>query len=103
MNEEIKQHITKFNQSKGWGTTEQDLINTITDSKAIWEGDEDEHRWWTNFLKVIDINGMYIGFWWAKTTGDDSPEDKGWEFDPSTICRVVAKEVKTIVYEPVKE
>ena len=48
---------------------------------------------------VVEIDGMLIGFDDANTTGDKSPSDFGWEFDPSSICEVVAKEVVTTVYE----
>lgn len=47
---------------------------------------------------VVEVDGMLIGFDGATTTGDDSPSDKGWEFNPSSICEVQAKEVTTTVY-----
>jgi hypothetical protein len=45
---------------------------------------------------------MLVGFIDGKTTGDDSAEEKGWEFDPSTICEVEAHEKTITVYEQKK-
>jgi hypothetical protein len=101
----IKQHVSEYNRSKGWGTEDSDLIATITDSYEIWDDPNvDSHRWWDNFFRVVDVNGMKIGFLWASTTGDDSAKDKGWEFDPSTICEVEEKTETRVIttYVPKK-
>ena len=100
MNVNIKQHVAEFLARQGDDATDESIIETIRAAKAVWSGDEDERRWWTDCLTVVEVDGMLIGFGDAITTGDDSPEDKGWEFDPNTICEVAA-ETKTItIYRP---
>jgi hypothetical protein len=101
MNAKIREHVAAYNAANGFETTDEEIIATIREADRVWRGDESERRWWTDCLTVVEVDGMLIGFGDAITTGDDSPRDVGWEFDPSTICEVVAKEVVTTVYEPV--
>ena len=98
MNQKIRDHVAKYNNSNGWGSSNDDIVFSIREGgKAIWEGHHKRRRWWVDFFRVIDIDGMKIGFWDAETTGDDSASDKGWEFDPKTICEVVEKtEIVTV-------
>ena len=99
MNEKIRSHVAKYNTEKGWEATDESIVETIIEGKHVWSGHESSRRWWTDCFTVVEIDGMLIGFDDAKTTGDDSPRDKGWEFDPSSICEVRTKEVTTTVYE----
>lgn len=99
MNAKIRAHVAQFNERMGFGTSEDDIIDTIRESCVEWSGDEAERRWWTERFTVVNVDGMMIGFDDATTTGDDSPSDKGWEFDPSTICEVSPREVTITVYD----
>jgi len=85
MNEKIKNHLIKYNQSNGWGVDDETLIETLTDSRVIYEEEIDERRWWTEYTQVVEIDGMFIGFEMAKTTGDRSTFDVGWEFSEDSI------------------
>jgi hypothetical protein len=66
-----------------------------------------ERRWWEDLFIVVEIDGMLIGFNGAKTTGDESPYEKGWEFDINTVGEVekIEKLVKQVEYylKPIKE
>lgn len=101
MNEKIREHVKKYNEGQGYGTTDEDIIETIRDSKTVWIGDVDSHRHWDENFTVVEVDGMLIGFNGAQTTGDESPEDKGWEFDPESICEVKAEQVTTTTYKRV--
>ena len=85
MNEKIKNHLVKYAQSKGYGTDDATLIEILTDSRAIGKQDEDEHRWWVEYTQFVEVDGMIIGFANARSTGDMSARESGWEFDPSSI------------------
>lgn len=98
MNATIREHVIKYLEKHGEQTTDDDIVEAITDSAEVWIGDADRHRWWDNHFKVVNVDGMLIGFDWATTTGDDSASDKGWEFDPSSICEVEEKQVTTTIY-----
>jgi hypothetical protein len=45
MNEKIREHVKDYNRKKGFGTTDQDVIDEIRYGKIIWAGNESEHRW----------------------------------------------------------
>lgn len=102
MNQKIKEHVTKYAEMKGYQCkTEDDIIRLIRDSDAVWEGNFDKHRHWQLCLTVVEIDGMLIGFENAKTTGDESAEDKGWVFDPKSICEVKAETKTVTIYNRV--
>ena len=93
MNAKIKAHLTKYYQSKGWGNSplETELIDVLKEANSVWRGEEEEHRWWISYQCVVEIDGMFIGFIDARTTGDENAYDKGFEVDDNTICEMEAK------------
>lgn len=105
MNDKIRQHVAAYCASKGYPTDDETIARIIQDRDTIWESRRDSRRWWDDVFCVVSINGLEIGFMGARTTGDDSPRDRGWEFDPRTICEV-EKHTETVVkttYRPKKE
>jgi hypothetical protein len=100
MNEKIKQHIIAYNKEKGDDTTDECLIEAISESDVIYSERLGSRRWWNDVFRVCNINGMNIGYVWAETTGDSNPDEVGWEFDPSSICEVVEKIITNTIYEP---
>ena len=98
INEKIRAHVSKFNKSKGYGTADKDIIETLKERDFIWQGEFDSRRHWEERFTVVKIDGMLIGFVLATTQGDESAEDKGWEFDPNSICEVESKEIITTIY-----
>ena len=99
MNKTVRDHVKRYNESKGYGVEDNDIIETITDANVIYSGESDDFRWWTEVFRVCEIDGMLIGYWWAETTGDESAREKGWEFDPSSICQVEAVQETTTIYK----
>ncbi len=100
MNEKIEQHLLAYAKKEGWldddGKT--DLVEIILEyGEKIYQKLISDHRWWDNYFVVKNIDGMLIGFEDAQTTGDENAYDKGWEFDPETVCEV--EKVEKIVYE----
>jgi hypothetical protein len=98
MNEKIFNHVANYNKSKGWEETQESVIETIMEAKQVYSETTDSRRHWDEEFVVVEIDGMLIGFEGASTTGDETAEDKGWSFDPETICEVVAKEVTKTIY-----
>ena len=98
MNQKIKDHVTKHLLSEGYVVKNEDeIIETIRDSDIIHKEDCGNSRWWKNTWCVVNIDGMLIGFEDAETTGDDSAQDKGWEFDPESIHEVKAETKEVVV------
>jgi hypothetical protein len=97
VNEKIKNHVAEYCKKEGWGTDEKTIIEVIRESEVVWSKDLGSSRWWGNEFRVCEIDGMFIGYNDAYTTGDDSPWDKGYEFDPKYICEVEKKEETKVV------
>ena len=103
MNEAIKAHILA-SLKKDYPDKEitDDWILDALLGDYKYEEVTSTHRWWNDVFRVTEIDGMLIGFDWAVTTGDDSARDKGWEFDPSSVCEVEAttETITRTIYKP---
>ena len=88
MNEEVKQFLTEYNKSKNYGTSEADLIETVREAKEVYRDDGDKHRWWVEYTYVVEIGERYLAFADARSTGDQSASEAGYDFDDSTISFV---------------
>lgn len=66
-----------------------------------WSEVESSSRWWNNLFVVQAINGEFIGYEWAETTGDMGPWEAGWEFDEDSICFVEPYEITVTKYRKV--
>lgn len=77
----------------------QMVKDVLLDADEVYKSKGDRHRWWTQYFVVVDIYGMMIGFDWATSDGDDTAEDKGWEFDPESICEVEPEIITKTIYK----
>ena len=102
MNEKIRKHLIAYNKSINYGIEEEDLIETLQNADFIYEEKISTRRHWTDIFVVCKIRGMFIGFAWANGSGQESPFDVGWEFDPESICEVEPEERTVIVYVRVR-
>lgn len=66
-----------------------------------WSEVTSSSRWWDNLFVVQEINGKLVGYEWARTTGDMSIWDVGWEFDEDSICFVEPYDVTVIKYRKI--
>lgn len=105
MNKQIEEHLTKYHQSKGWGDSpsETQLIEVLREEDPVWKGEEEDHRWWISYWCVVEIDGMFIGFTDAFTTGDENAYDKGFEVDPDSVYEMEAVTKTITVTEYVKK
>ena len=99
MNLKIKEYLEKFNADNGYGTSDKDIIETLLEEEEVYRETLTKHRWWIGIFVVVDVGGKLIGYDWAETTGDNTAEEAGWEFDPESICEVKTQEVKQIIYK----
>ena len=103
MNKKIRQHLINYCENNGFDTNDVDLWEVLTEcGKTVYEENLGSRRWWDDYFTVIELDGMQIGCLTAKTTGDDSPWDKGWEPDLELACEVnrTEKIVTVIEYKP---
>lgn len=102
MNEKIKEHLKQYNLSKGYGIEDCDLIETIQEAKQVYKNNGDKHRWWIEYFYVVEVDGMYIGYVDAESTGDSNAQELGYEFDLTSICECEKQKQTLIVvsYKP---
>lgn len=101
MNDKIKQHIVNYCNKNGYPTTDAVLCEVLREcGYELYREIVDHKRWWNEVFVVVEIDGMEIGFFTAITTGDNSPEDLGWEFNLSDVCMVDKYEVVKTIYKP---
>lgn len=108
MNEKLKALLMeKMGGDKRQGKFEDEVFEFLAyECDEVYSESLGNRRWWEDLFIVVDIgDGVKIGFNSARTTGDDSPRDKGWEFDPDTICEVEEKTetITVTTYEPKAE
>ena len=103
MNAKIFDHVKKYCEREGYDMNDEvTVIEVIREADHIWKSKGDKHRWWNCYTYVIEIDGMLIGYEDAETTGDMNAEEAGYHFDADSIKEYQAKEIKTIVYEPIE-
>jgi hypothetical protein len=104
MNEKVRAHLAAIAEKDGYDSKDDDiLIEYITEGKTVWSGHKQKHRWWIEYDRVVEVEGMFIRFTDCETTGDNSPCDAGWEFDTSAIIEVkpVKRMAEVMEYVPV--
>lgn len=65
-----------------------DVLSFLCENREIHRSIKSERRWWNDDFVVASVDGELIGYMEASTTGDDTPYDKGWEFDEDSVCFV---------------
>ena len=104
MNDKIRKHLTAINEKNGWITDDKSLFETIRDmGKLVYTEIGSSHRWYDEVFKVVELEGMLIGYKDFHITGDNSVADMGLKYDADSICEVVKKQKTVDYYEKVSE
>lgn len=104
MNRRIKDALIEYNKSNGCGTSDEDLIETVTEAKVVWTGRRDEHRWYTLIESVVFVAGLYLLFWEIKSKSEEaSIRDMGMCYRLDEIYEAVPEEIKTVIYKAKKD
>ena len=104
MNDKIRNHLTKYCESKEYGTSDADLIEVVTEATSVWEGERDRHRWYTLIPTVVCVDGMFLEFNFCDVDGEMANVDDcigGYKL--ADIFEVKPVEKMTTVYEAVKD
>ena len=105
MDSKVEEHLKKYCESNGWSTNMDTIKEVLIEADSVWTGNESERRWWIDLTKVVEIDGVLIGFDYAHSTGDQSLSDLGWEFNFDSIKEYSSREETRVVkiYEPMSE
>jgi hypothetical protein len=99
MTQNLKDFLIEYNTKKGYGTGDADLLETLCEENIVSEVHDGDQRWWSNYTRVVQIDDKFIEYFWAKTTGDMTAREAGWEFDWSSVREVHPKQKIITVYE----
>lgn len=103
MNAKIREHLEKICKRDGYSTDDDSLLETVTEAKELYTELGDSHRWYDEMLKVVEVEGMVLGFIDYHTTGDANASDM--DLDPLQLDNVAEYEpveVTKTIYKPVK-
>lgn len=99
MNEKIKQHLIAVAEKNNWPTDNETLLEILFESEEVYTKKISNSRWWYTEFVVTNVDGMLIGYEYARANRDEHVRDLGWEFDESTICEVEAVQETITVYK----
>ena len=92
MEDILRKKIEEFNKKKGYGIEDKDIFETLVElGKILKESDHDQHRWYTAFYVVKQIEDFFVQFQTYENSGDEPALDKEeWQ----EMVLESAKEVK---------
>ena len=99
MNENVRDALVKECELWGYGTDSDGMYKMLRDTDTAYEERVRSRRHWDDYLYVVSVGDMFIGYIGEYATGDMAG-DLGFEFDPNTICEMCPTEVTTVVYKP---
>lgn len=102
MNEKIKAHLTAYCQKNGWGTSDKDLMESISEQKTIHKEIVGSHRWYDDEIRVIEIDGMLLQYAGFHFTGDHSMRDMDLEYDLDSVIEVEKTQRMVDCYIPLQ-
>lgn len=103
MDPKVREHIVKYCEENKWDTDDEALVETLIEyGKHLYTKKVTSRRWWDEYLFVVDLNGMTIGYINGITTGDETAKEKGFEFDVSTIKEYEPYQAVHTLYRPKK-
>ncbi len=100
LNDEQIQYIVDYAKNDKYPaniTNEKQLLEYLREDYN-YEIEGSEKRWWTEFTAITIIGDRFFGYHAAKTTGDDSPHDLGFEPE-DYVYEYQPKETTITTYE----
>jgi len=95
-----QRHVEEYCKKNNLGTSKEDLQEAVAEcGTQLVRKELSQHRWWTTYQYVVELDGMLIGYIDAETAGDDSAYDKGYEDGACDIHKMKAVEKMITVYE----
>ena len=102
MDAEINENTGEVIVPEGY-YTQKEAWNVLADLQPrVSEKVTHTGRWWTEYVNVVQVLDKFYAFVTAKTSGDMSVYERGWEADYD-FWEVTPVEIKTIDYVRVLE
>lgn len=77
---------------------EEEIPEILDNYPVVYTGEACPHRHWDEYPTVFQIEDKFVMAMLAKTTGDLSASEKGWEFDLNSLAFVYPKQKTITVY-----
>ena len=93
----VREVLKEYCKKKGFGTTDKDLIEVMTEAEQVWSEELDKHRWYIVQNVVVELDGAFIMYEDYIITGDSSMWEMGLEYNLEK-ARIVERKERTEVY-----
>lgn len=100
MDENVRQHVEEYCKKQGWSIDIPTIIETIVEAERVYREELYQYPYWYEYLYVVQLDDMLIGYIDAESTGEFSPREMGYEINKASIREMRAVEKTTTVYEP---
>jgi hypothetical protein len=97
----VREFLKQVSEKKGYGVTDADLIELLTEGNKVHSEGRDEHRWYICETVVCEVDGTYIQFTDYIITGDGNMQDMDLEYDldSAKIVERKEREITEVYYE----
>lgn len=75
----VDQYTTEQEKKEGFDLSDPDILDCLESEDKLVEYELCKFCWWAIYERVVKVGDKFIAFELARTTGDDSPEDKGYK------------------------
>lgn len=105
MNQKIYNQLEKFCERRGFEFCEDDILEILQEEEQLHEELIDCKRYWDEYFNVVEVDGMLIGYYDAKATGDLTPTECGWYFIKDNCCEIEEQTETRVIttYKPISK
>ena len=102
MNNKVEKILEGYCKGKGYEKWKDDdeLFEILRECcEEVQEKVVSKHRWWNIVEYIVKAGDTFLSYVYADNTGEMSPSEAGYEFDPDTIQEMepIQKTVTTYV------
>lgn len=99
MEEYIRKQLDNYCKANDWDPTDQNAEMVLAESDIVYEEKIKSRRWWDEVIRVVEIDGMFIGFEYAVSTGDEPATELGYAFDLEKVWEMRPVTKTVVAYE----
>lgn len=99
---EVRKVLEEVCKKNGWGTTDSDFAEVLSEGKEVYSEIGYSHRWYDEELRVVEVDGNLFMFDDYHITGDNSKSDMDLDFDLSSVNFCEAYQVTVTKYCPLE-
>lgn len=103
LSDDIRSHVESNSRWAVNGGNTDEVVDALRgEFKEVHSELESEHRWWDDWLHVVEVGGRLIGYPMGRANRDEGIDELGYVLDLSSICFMEAYEVTTTKYRHIK-